>query len=650
MQSVKKRMAVSVVFALAGAAACLCCDAAEVLKLSSPNGAVVFRAFAGEELRFAVDHHGRPVIGKSRMGFAFKGEKPMSGAFELVEPPIVETGLVEAWKPVVRNRHGDIRVNYNQAVLNLREATGERRRMGLTVRVGDDGVAFRYTLYGASVPGERRILDELTEYKVPATSFAWVGHNEFKGFVGPQESPFAKTPVAKIGADEWCLSPLLVKVGESDWIAITSACLDDFPGFYTCWRNGAIATRLAPSPAEGEKGVKARFSERFDTAWRVVLLAENPGRFIESEWIRSLNPPCEIKDTSWIRPGVMAWDHWWSGEVKMEMSEIFRYVDFASRQGWPYMLVDWKWYGEFNRAGADITKPAPQIDIQRVIAYARERNVRIFLWLYCTDATRNDAYADAFALYEKWGVAGVKIDFMDRYDREIVNWYRKVTKAAADHHLLVNFHGAFAPDGFDRTYPNQITREGVMGQEYNKWSALDAAHNVTLAFTRMIAGAMDYTPGGFLHDTVATHRKGAVPTRVPNTRCAELAKFIVYESPLCCFCDHPTNVIGQVGCDFVADVPTEWDDTRFVGGEPDKWVAVARRSGNKWYVGVIGPSEGGRCVLDLAFLPKGARIRSWSDGDRADEARCTASELPEERKLSVTMLPCGGFAAVIGGQ
>ena len=518
--------------------------------------------------------------------------------------------------------------------------------MDLTVNAYDGGIAFRYTLYGSAKLGERRIVEERTEYRVPETSFAWVGHNPGDGFVGPQESRFDRKPVKDMGS--WCLVPLLVEVDAENYLALTSAALDGYPGYLASWKDGAIATSLVPAPEDaGEGGVKARFCERFDTAWRVILVGDTPGRFIESEIIRAVNPPCAVADTSWIRPGMSAWDHWWSGEVKMEMPVIKEYIDLAAKQGWPYMLVDWQWYGAFNRADADITKSAPHIDIPALVAYAGERGVRLWLWLYSTDVTRNDAFREAFPLYAKWGVAGVKIDFMDRYDGEIVGWYRRIAACAAENRLMLDFHGAFAPDGIERTYPNVLTREGVLGEEYSKFSDLVTPnHNVTLAFTRMIAGPMDYTPGGFLNVAKKDFRKQS-PTLVMNTRAAELAKFVVYESPLAVFCDHPTNVVGKAGSDFLREVPTAWDDTRFLGGRPDQYVAIARRSGGRWYVAAMCGDDAREVSLDLGFIGRNLEVQCWTDGATPRDVVRGTRRLPADGKVSLSLAPGGGAVLVV---
>ena len=617
-------------------------DEAVVHRLTSPNREIVLSVQSGDKLGYSLSFRGRELISRSALGFEFKGEKPMGANLEVVGETL-EEGLVEAWTPVVKHRHANISLVYNRLTLKLREKLGERRRLDLTFNAYDEGVAFRYTLYGVSRPGDRQILEELTEFRVPETSFAWVGYNAHKGEDGSQESTFRKTSVVEIGANDWCLTPFLVEVDRANYLALMSAALDNYPGFYMAWRNGALVTRLAGSRTS--RDVKARFDQRFDTPWRVILVGDAPGRFLESEIVRAVNRPCALADTSWIRPGISAWDHWWSGDVKMEMPVIKAYIDLAAEQGWPYMLIDWQWYGRFNRADANITKPAPQLDMPELIAYAKSRGVKFWLWLYASDVTRNDAFREAFPLYRQWGIAGVKIDFMDRYDREIVNWYRRIVACAAEHRLMVDFHGAYAPDGLERTYPNLMTREGVMGGEYSKFSdRITPEHNVNLAFTRGIVGSMDYTPGGFLNVS-RTDFKPQRPTLVMNTRVAELAKFVIYESPLTVCSEHPRHLLGQPGADFLKVVPTVWDDVRFLGGYPGEYVALARRSGERWYVAVMGGNDARRVTIDLAQLGVAGSYRYWRDGEQPTDCRSGFAELSGP-SLTVDLAPGGGFVAI----
>ncbi len=249
------------------------------------------------------------------------------------------------------------------------------------------------------------------------------------------------------------------------------------------------------------------------------MLGDRPGELIESDIVQNLNDPAAI-DISWIEPGRSAWDRWWSGsyapevdfEVGMNTATMKYFVDLAAEMGWEYQIVDAGWSGMTfpdttgNTTGAaqrptsDITKVNPALDLPELISYADSKGVKLFLWLFWTQS--RDQMDEAFPLYEKWGIHGVKIDFMDRDDQEMVNFYHRTVKQAAEHHLLVDFHGAYKPTGWSRTYPNVITREGVLGNEYNKWSdRVTPDHCLTLPFTRGLLGEMDFTPGGFRQKT-----------------------------------------------------------------------------------------------------------------------------------------------------
>jgi alpha-glucosidase len=316
------------------------------------------------------------------------------------------------------------------------------------------------------------------------------------------------------------------------------------------------------------------------------------------------------------------------------------------------MLVDWQWYGKFNSPEADITKWAPQISMPEIIEYARSKNVKILLWLYSSDVNRNASYKLAFPIYQKWEVAGIKIDFMDRDDQQMVNWYHDIIKCAAENHLLVDFHGAYKPDGINRTYPNMITREGVMGNEYYKFSnKMSPEHNVKLAFTRMLAGQMDYTPGGFLNVTKEQFKQ-QTPAIVWNTRAAELSKFVIYESPLTVVCDHPDNILNKAGSDFLKIVPTVWDDIKFVGGYPGEYVAIAKRSGNNWFIGVMNNSIGKSIDINLDFLPNdNYTMEMWADSKKSDkepmELKKSEKSVKSGEKVKITLAKNGGFVGVI---
>jgi alpha-glucosidase len=618
---------------------------AQDISISSPDNRITIHVNTAGILEYSINKDATLLISPSSLGFEFKHE-PAMGADMIVLDTI--TRLVnETWTPVVKSKHASINNNYREIEVRLREKGGLMRRMDLFFRAYNDGIAFRYKLYRSRKTGNREITKEITGFRFASGAKAWMA--EYGGYSTSQEGLFNARPLDSVNEHTIAGLPMLIELNKNSYAAITEANINNYPGFYL-GKSIGLTTKLAPLPGESEDGVKVRFSDTLLTPWRVVMLAEKPGDLIASEIIQNLNEPCAIEDPSWIKPGMSAWDHWWSGEVKMDMPTIKRYIDLASQMGWPYMLIDWQWYGTFNKPEADITKTAPQLDMPEILRYAKEKNVRCWVWLYNTDVNSNNNFEAAFPVYEKWGIAGVKIDFMDRDDQEMVNWYHDIIKAAARHHLMVDFHGAYKPDGIIRTYPNMITREGVMGEEYSKFSdKITPRHNVTLPFTRMLAGQMDYTPGGFLNVTPKGFKQ-QTPTLVMNTRCAELSKFVIYESPFTVFCEDPEHVTGQPGADFLQLVPTVWDDIKVLDGYPGEYIALAKRSGNDWFIGAMTNESKRTLTLQLDFLSAGNyEMEIWQDAKDAGEQPTHLTKVTKKikagEKIKIDMKEGGGYVA-----
>jgi len=621
---------------------------AQDFQVASPDKKINVTIKNGDQLSYSVTFNGRPIILESVLGFELKAEPAMNKGFIVTNRK--EQAINETWKPVVNSKHSVVVNNCNELEMQIKEKSGPMRQMQLTFRAFNDGVAFRTKLYRSERNGHRQITKELTSFTIPGNPRAWVV--EYGSYSSSNESEFFEHQLSYVTNKTIAGLPFLMDYGDKCWLAITEADIDNYPAFYigTNGTNNVLTTKLVPLPGEEETGVKARFSDEVYTPWRVLMIGETPGKLIESEIIQNLNAPCAIDDPNWIKPGKCAWDHWWSGEVKMEMPVIKQYIDFASQMGWPYMLVDWQWYGKFNSPEADITKWAPQIDMPEIISYAKSKNVKIIVWLFNSDVNRNSAYKKAFPLYRKWGIAGVKIDFMDRDDQDMVNWYREIIKCTADNHLLVDFHGAYKPDGIMRTYPNMITREGVMGNEYYKFSdKMSPEHNVKLAFTRMLAGQMDYTPGGFLNVTKEQF-KNQLPAVVWNTRAAELSKFVIYESPLTVVCDHPDNILNQPGSDFLKLVPTTWDDIHFMDGYPGEYVAIAKRTGHDWFIGVMNNSREKEILIKLDFITSGDHVMEiWADGKDANTApknlKISTQKVKQGDTIKIKLANNGGWVA-----
>lgn len=620
------------------------------LTVASPDKKITAVIENGERLMYSVKFNDHIIVDSSPVGFELQNEPAMNGNFEITRQISEEKN--EIWYPVVKSKHAEVVNEYHSLQISLKEKSGLMRQMDMTFRVYNDGVAFRYKLYRGEKIGNRVITKEITTFNVPNDPDAWIV--DYGGYTSSQESEFMKQKLSTLSEKSVSGLPLLMEYGNNCWVAVTEANIDNYSAFYigTNGISNQLTTKLAPIPGTDENGAKVLFDDDIVTPWRVLMIGNSPGTLIESEIIQNLNEPCKIEDPSWIEPGISAWDSWWSKDVKMEMPVIRQYIDFASEMGWKYMLVDWQWYGQFNKPEADITKAAPQINMEEIIGYAQSKNVKIILWLYSSDVNRNSAYRKAFPLYHAWGVAGIKIDFMDRDDQQMVNWYHEIIRHAAENKLLVDFHGAYKPDGIIRTYPNMITREGLMGNEYYKFSdKMSTEHNVKLAFTRMLAGQMDYTPGGFLNVTNEQY-KNQTPTVVANSRAAELSKFVIYESPLTVVCDHPENILNKPGSDFLKIVPTVWDDTRFVDGHPEEYVALARRNRDTWFLGVMNNSQRKEVDIKLDFLSEGNyEMEIWSDTKKTDKDPTAIKKKKQNIKkgdiIKIDLAINGGYVATL---
>jgi alpha-glucosidase len=384
--------------------------------------------------------------------------------------------------------------------------------------------------------------------------------------------------------------------------------------------------------------------------WRVLMIGREPGRLIESDLVLNLATPCELTDTSWIKPGMMAWDHWWSGDTQMDTATLKQYIQLAADMGWAYQLVDWYWYGDPDKPTSDLRNINPAVDLNEVRRFAAEKKVRLWVWVRWNDLERFEKCDDVFGRFEQWGIAGVKLDFMDSDDQFMVNWYERLASTAAAHHLMIDYHGAFKPTGLNRTLPNQITREGILGNEYNRWSKrVTPEHKLTLPFTRLLAGPADFTPGGFLNRQPGQFQIDPRATEVQGTRAAQLALFVLYDSPVGCVCDHPDHYRNQPGADFLKIVPTVWEQTRVLDGAVGEHMVEVRQAGDNWFLGAMTVTER-KLPVKLDFLGSGRwKMQLWRD---ADDSGVNAEHLTvEEREVSpgdtltLKLAPAGGAVA-----
>ena len=633
--------------------------------VASPNGQIAIElSDSGQgrtDLEYSVQFHGKTLIAASKLGLQLEGQQPLGPGMTLAA---MQTESADESYSVPVGKTREVRNHYNGLRADLQDASG--RKLTIEVRTFDDGVAFRYLVRDQPALKQVRITHEITEftYAKDASAYPLI----LDGYKSSWEDEYQLRNVSGLHPDWLIALPFLANEPGIGWVAITEADIENYSGMYLR-RAPQFESRTVHadlSPHEDRAGTidtsyAVETATPFESPWRVLMIADEPGKLIESNIVLNLNPPSKIADTSWIQAGKSAWD-WWSGDAAptlkvksgMNTATMEHYIDFASESGFPYMLIDAGWEARDPTSSdaaprqADITRTSPNIDMPELLRYAKQKNVKLWLWAHWTSI---DKYMDqAFPLFEKWGIAGVKIDFMNRDDQWMVNWYRQVVEKAAEHHLMIDYHGAFKPDGLRRTYPNLMTREGVMGKEYLKGTArVTPAHNATLPFTRMLAGPMDYTPGAFGN----TNPENFVPRSfMPmglNTRAHELALYVIFESELEMVSDYPEHYAGQKDFDFIKRVPCTWDEVRSIGGTPMEWITLARRSGSDWFVGSITNWDARDVSVPLSFLGDGKYVAEmYADapdaGKEATHTVISRESVDRNTVLTVHMVSGGGNA------
>jgi alpha-glucosidase len=606
--------------------------------IASPDGRVAIRV-AADGATFSITRHGETIIADSALGLDLDGAPPLGPlALEQREDVAVDRTI-----PLVATKAASARDHYRGATLAFRERGGGRR-LFVDVRAYDDGVAFRYRLEDS---GPVRLRGERTAF-VPAGDPACL----VSVVNASHEMPFERLRVSQLRGDAAYDVPVVCATpsGRTHY-AITQAHLQGYTGA-SLWREGtALRLRLSavsdgPGPAFASKGGLA-------TAWRVVMMADRAGDMIASPLIGNLNPPPD-GDFGWVQPGKAAWD-WWSGPlegVKPDIATYRRFIDFAAASGFRYYLIDagWSWGAGpccEARPTTDITRGAEGIDMPALVRYAADKGVGLLLWVHWEHlAPRMDEVLDTYA---RWGIKGIKVDFMNRDDQEMVAFYQRVAAATAQRHLLLDLHGAYVPAGLQRTYPNFITQEGVLGAEWNKMDKrVTPQHNLMLPYTRMLAGPMDYTPGGFRNDTPSSFEVRAQMPQTQTTRGQALAMYVVYDSPLQMVSDDPAAYRGEPGFDFIRRVPTAWDETRFLAGEPGRDIVLARRLARTWYLGAMAADEARTERVPLRFLPPGRyRASVWQDGETARELRRSMRTVSAADVLTLPLAAAGGAAVIL---
>ena len=577
--------------------------------------------------------------------------------------PKVRRSFVDEMIPAPVYKRFQVKDRYNQMVLTS-------GKQGLVVRAYDDGIAYRLT-YKSNIP--YTVYNEQADFTFPAdypmyASYVKRGDDgDFESqYINSFENTYEHESITKFKSSRLLFLPVLVELPHGMKVCITEADLDNYPGMYLVGGGDTpvLASHFAPVPKTTVQGGH-NMLQKFVTSREEYIArdanAQLPWRDAElaaSDIVFRLGKPLRIADTSWIKPGKVAWD-WWNAwnlygvdfRAGINNETYKYYIDFAAENGIEYVILDEGW--AVNKK-ADLMQVVPEIDLPELVTYADGKNVGLILWTGYWAFHRD--MENVVKHYADMGIKGFKVDFMDRDDQEMVRFINEASELCACYNMLVDFHGMYKPTGAQRTWPNVINYEGVNGLEQLKWSPKgydQVTYDVQIPFIRQFAGPMDYTQGAMRNAIKKNYNPVNSEPMSQGTRCRQLATYVIFDSPLNMLCDNPSNYRREPECTaFIARIPTVWDETLGLDGKVGEYITMARRSGDEWYVGGLTNWDKRDIIVDLSFLEEGFyEIELFKDGINADRAACdykrVVMPVPEDRQLKVTLFPGGGFAGRI---
>jgi alpha-glucosidase len=629
---------------------------------TSPDGAlaieVALRSDGGEQAipQFRVTSSGTDVVEWSRLGANLADGSILGGPSKITA--ITQRNLHEEYTqhPGKRSR---VISNAEETTVRFREVATPRREWEVILRAYDDGVAFRYRFLPAGNLSELALSEERTEFTLPSQSL--VHALTLRGFDSAYEDHYEVVPAEELQSTWFIGLPLLYQLPDGQWAAITEADLTEYAGMYVVPSESNVrllSTRLAPLPQE--PGVAVRASLPHVSPWRTIMIGDSAGRLVESDIVLNLSRPNAITDTSWIKPGKTTFP-WWNGypdeglgfEPGLNFATMKHYIDFCAENGIPYHSLDGvrglAWYGGRTRpyGGDDITTARPEMELERLIAYANERGVRLRLWMHWEGAEAQ--MEEAFPLYRQWGIEGIMLDFMNRDDQEMHRFLERAIKLAAENHLTVTLHGSAKPTGLERMYPNLLNYEGVYNLEYNKFVAAGCSpdHQVMVPFTRMLAGPLDFHQGSFRAVPREQFVHRGIEPLVIGTPARNLAMYVVYQNHLPMMCDYPSAYHEHPALQALVQIPDTWDDTRVVSGSVGHHIAIARRSGSEWHLGAMSGEAAHTFGVPLDFLGDGQyHATLWMDDSTSEIG------LKQEERIVMAgdelTLPCEPGGAAYG--
>ena len=645
--------------------------------LKSPDGRLVTHIVATdkEELTYDIVYNGVTLLLPSHVGLNRVYGKEVTGSMAVTK---AATSTVDEVVPSPFTRQAQMRNHYNELTLRI------RKDLNLIFRAYNEGIAYRYQIFQpCTVRFEKVQYNFAADFEATApyvTNFDEKNHDA--QYASSFENLYTTLPLSKLDTRRLCFLPLLVHASHGVKVCLTESALTDYPGLYLKGMGASIPETLPGFRLEGENArypktleqgghndlqmlVKereeyiAQVNKETVMPWRIAMVAKNSAELAMNNLSYLLGEPCKVADLSWIKPGKVAWD-WWNNwniggvdfKAGINNDTYMHYIDFASKYGIEYVILDEGW--AVNKQ-ADLFQVVPEIDLPMLVQYAKERNVGLILWAgyYAFDRDMEHVCQH----YSAMGIKGFKVDFMDRDDQIVTQFYKRAAAMCAKYHLIVDFHGAFKPAGLNRTYPNVLNFEGVAGLEQLKWAPAtwdQVQYDTEIPFIRQTSGPMDYTQGAMHNGAKGCYYPCWSEPMSQGTRCHQLALYIVLESPLNMLCDSPTNYEKEPDYTrFVAEIPTVWDETRVLQGEVGEYIVTARRKGDVWYIGGITNWTERDIAIDLSEIEiglQGTYGTIYTDGTNAHRKGSDYDEygVMGMTQLKVHLAPGGGFVARLG--
>ncbi len=633
--------------------------------VASPDGSLSVTVSAGSFVTYAVHLDGVLLLKPSRISMTLGDGTVFGGKenFKMNRRSVDQTCSAQHFK------RSEVRDRYNEMVLST-------KTYDIVFRAYDDGVAYRFVSKGRK--GEITVSQEQVEFAFAADWNLYVPYvardrSSFEPqFFSSFENTYSHHSLSQWEEGRLAFLPLTVEAADGIKLCITESDLLDYPGMYLFNDNASTTLKgvFAPIPDQVEQGghnmLQGLVRSRKDAIatvpaanafpWRVIIVATADKDLADSDMTWRLARPDDGRDWSWVKPGKVAWD-WWNDwnvygvdfKAGINNDTYKHYIDFASENGIEYVILDEGW--AVNRQ-ADLMQVIPEIDLPMLCKYADQKNVGLILWAGYWAFNRD--MEGVCRHYSAMGIKGWKIDFMDRDDQPMVAFYAKAAETAAKYQMLCAFHGAFKPSGIQRTWPNVLNFEGIHGLEQMKWGGPEidqVTYDVTVPFTRFVAGPADYTQGAMRNATRANYRPVNSEPMSQGTRCHQLAEYIIFDAPLTMLCDSPSNYRQEAECtEFIASIPTVWDETIALDGKIAEYVVIARRSGSTWYVGVLGNWDARDLEIDLSPLGiQHAEGEAFVDGPNADRAArdYRKTETSVRKTWDVHLAPGGGAVLIL---